>query len=120
MRRSALDRVLKKVKQVTPKWFYKRCNQCNEDIKHETIWKLRYTSSGLHTITYSVYTCKKCAPTIIDFIEQNEKYFESVDLEPLRKKYESMRKHNADGHKPPFVFVSDYMAYDDKENRPSI
>lgn len=104
MRRSALDRTLKKVKQVTPKWFFKRCNQCNEDVKGETIWKLRYTTSGLHVMTYPVYTCKKCAPTIIDFIEKNDRFFEKMDLEPLRKEIAEMEAHNADGKKPPFIF----------------
>ena len=105
MRRSALDRILKRVKQVTPKWFFRRCNNCNEDVKHETIWKVRYHSPGPNSVSWSVYTCKKCAPTIVDFIDQNDGCFEKVDLEPLRKEIAEMEQHNADGKKPPFVDV---------------
>ncbi len=103
MRRDKLDRAGKKIKWVTPKWFFKRCTECDDDVKNEQMWTFqKYYSAGMHSCSMRIYTCFKCCPTLADCIEAHPSVFKDVDVTPLREEYDAMRQHNIDGKKPPF------------------
>ena len=103
MRRNARDRDIKRIKWVTPKWFFKRCTKCDDDVKDERMWTFRkHYSVGIHGFSMRVYTCFKCAHTLVDCMKLHPSVFKDVDVTPLRKETAEMEQHNLDGKKPPF------------------
>ena len=87
MRRDSLDRAMHSIKQCTPKWFFKQCWQCKDDVKGEVMWRFRkYYSASLYGCSMRVWTCLKCAPTMADLIEAYPSEFKNVDVTPLRER----------------------------------
>jgi hypothetical protein len=90
MRRDKLDRVTKSIHWKIPKWFYRRCSVCADDVKGEVMWYYkRYVSGhfGYPSLCYKQWTCRECAPHRSDVIKAHSKYFDDhygeLDLSPL-------------------------------------
>jgi hypothetical protein len=75
MRRDRLDRAIKRVHWKVPKYFFKRCNQCDDDVKGEMMWWHRV--SDMYG-SWKVWTCRRCAPLMSDFFTQNSRYFNRI------------------------------------------
>lgn len=98
MRRDKLDRVIKAINYKTPKWRYRRCDQCADDVKGEQMWWFkRYARStfGYPTLCYKTWTCFKCAPKMSDLIVAHRAYFADhygeIDLTSILDEEEEMR-----------------------------
>jgi hypothetical protein len=80
MRRDALDRAIKAVHWKVPKYRFRRCNTCNDDVKGEQMWWLKKnTCAGLYPLMgpthYKSWTCRRCAPLMSDLFRLEKVWF---------------------------------------------
>lgn len=94
MRRDKLDRAIKTVHWKTPRWFFRRCDQCGDDVKGETMWWYRryVHSPGYPSTSFRAWTCRKCCPLMSDFFKAHAEYG-ALDLSPIEKEEEEMKKN---------------------------
>jgi hypothetical protein len=104
MRRDKLERIIKLIRWKKPKWFYKRCSQCSDDVKDENMWYFKQYYSGYAgypSLCSKTWVCMECAPRMSDVILLNSKYFGDhygdVDLAPLVDEEEEMAMLVAEG-----------------------
>jgi hypothetical protein len=78
MRRDALDRAIKAVHWKVPKYLFKRCHTCNDDVKGEQMWWVRKQSGGgiCPPVTWKSWTCRRCAPLMSDLFKAEAVWFD--------------------------------------------
>jgi hypothetical protein len=97
MRRDALDRAVKEIHWKTPKYFYARCNQCEDDVKGEMMWWFKtYGFRG----SYKRWTCRRCAPRMSDLFRLNPEFFKGVDYSILVEEENQLTEYNRQGSTP--------------------
>lgn len=76
MRRDALDRAIKAIHWKVPKWFFKRCDQCGDDVKGEQMWWVRRCYSVMNQLYSKVWTCRRCCPLMSDYFKAHAAYYD--------------------------------------------
>jgi hypothetical protein len=81
MRRDKTDRAIKSVHWKIPKYLWKRCDHCKDDVKGEQMWWFKqYYNFPYNHMCMKMWTCRRCAPLMSDLFKLHAKYFIDVDL----------------------------------------
>ncbi len=86
MKRDKLQQVVRRIKTRTPRWFWTRCQKCDDEYKKEQMFVFKVNFGGLHSdCSYRIWNCKSCCPTVADVLIKNQHYFGKLDVSPLRE-----------------------------------
>ncbi len=96
MRRDAVDRAVQSVHWTTPRFFFRRCSICHDDVKKEQMWWFEGVGSRIYTGWYRTWTCRRCAPMMSDLFKAHPGVFVELDISCIEEEERQYHKYQED------------------------